>query len=1036
MHRYSYSIILFVLALTAIGAFLVPRLALNFVPQYGGRSLSISYSYADATPIIIEQEVTAPLEGYLARVRGIDEMTSVVSQGSGYTRITVEEEADVDLVRYEVSQLIRQLYGSLPDEVSYPMITVNDPDQKTITKTLMSYTLSAALERSVIGDYARDYIVPRLSTIEGVHEVSLSGVEDTEYWISYDYDRLASLGLSVTQLHEVIRRSQEHVSLSYARINDQTYQYLSMPPSDISTVMDMPVCAQDSSAHCFLMRDLVTLDRREAEPRRYYRINGENSIVISFESESDANQLATAELISGRVGELTPDLPPQYSLIKSYDSTEYIADELLKIKDRTLWSLGVLLLLVLISYRRVSSVSILMISLLANLAISAIAYYLLEVQLDLYALAGITVSFGIILDNSIVAAHHYRRHRDIRFSPALISSCATTLVALMVIFYLPERLQWELGGFAKVLTINLLVSLFIAIVFVPALLSRWSGGDDVSSVGVSYARRRRAARGINVYRRLVQLLQRRRRWVLLMTILLFGLPVYWMPRQVDGWTYYNKFIGSDTYHDEVRPWVNRLLGGSLRLFSQYVYEGSSYRSPEETILYVNARMPQGHTIDQMNELIQNIEYYLQQYDQKIKTFVTRVSSGQSAQIKISFPPNGDGSFPYVLKNRLQAAAIDLGGVTWSIYGVGRGFSNSGGGSPPRFRVMLKGYNKDELAEWSDQLAVILLEHPRVQEVDRSANIDWWEKDRDEYLIQTEPIAMARHDISPSALQTALQVYSSDATLVARTEDNKAIRTYDPTGSRDLWHLQNEQITTAEKQILFADVGTISKQKAPNSIHKENQQYLNMIEYEYTGSARFGQRYLDECLDRFSLMLPMGYTVEQHTRGWGRDQAKQYGMLGLIIIAIFFIVAIHFESLRMALMIVLLIPTSFIGVFLTFYWFDFPFDQGGYTSFLLVSGLVVNGLILLLSDYQHYRRQYPHRDRVSLYVRAMRHKITPIALSIISTALGLLPFTLHGSQEVFWFSLAVGAIGGLLFSMVMIVILPATYLRLISKNEVV
>jgi len=117
---------------------------------------------------------------------------------------------------------------------------------------------------------------------------------------------------------------------------------------------------------------------------------------------------------------------------------------------------------------------------------------------------------------------------------------------------------------------------------------------------------------------------------------------------------------------------------------------------------------------------------------------------------------------------------------------------------------------------------------------------------------------------------------------------------------------------------------------------------------------------------------------------------------------------------------MLISISFIGIFLTFYNFDSPFDQGGYTSFILLSGLVVNGLILIINDFNYYQKKHPNRSFLEKYVKAFQQKLTPILLTIISTILGLIPFLMRGSSEVFWFSLAVDTIGGLLFSIIVLV----------------
>jgi multidrug efflux pump subunit AcrB len=175
-----------------------------------------------------------------------------------------------------------------------------------------------------------------------------------------------------------------------------------------------------------------------------------------------------------------------------------------------------------------------------------------------------------------------------------------------------------------------------------------------------------------------------------------------------------------------------------------------------------------------------------------------------------------------------------------------------------------------------------------------------------------------------------------------------------------------------------------------------------------------------------LSVPLGYTFERMNYRRQSEQQQLNGLLLLVMVLIFFICAVHFESLRQAFTIVLLIPISFIGIFLTFYLFDFYFDQGGYTAFIMVSGLAVNSLILILSDYQRFRRRQAGRNALDLYVKAYQHKITPIVLSVLSTALGLIPFMTAGDGEVFWFALAVGTVGGLVFSLLVITLITPVF----------
>lgn len=109
----------------------------------------------------------------------------------------------------------------------------------------------------------------------------------------------------------------------------------------------------------------------------------------------------------------------------------------------------------------------------------------------------------------------------------------------------------------------------------------------------------------------------------------FGLPVFLLPDKLEGggkWeAAYNKVFGSDTYKESVKPIVDKALGGSLRLFIQKVYEGSYFTRNEEVVLYANANLPNGSTLEQMNTLMKRMETYLSRF-KEIRQFHTSIYS--------------------------------------------------------------------------------------------------------------------------------------------------------------------------------------------------------------------------------------------------------------------------------------------------------------------------------------------------------------------------------------------------------------------------
>src|SRR5690606_22535710 len=99
--------------------------------------------------------------------------------------------------------------------------------------------------------------------------------------------------------------------------------------------------------------------------------------------------------------------------------------------------------------------------------------------------------------------------------------------------------------------------------------------------------------------------------------------------------WYNKTVGSTRYQEEIRPYVDRALGGSLRMFVRGVFEKSSYREPEKTRLHVSVRLPFGNTLDQMDFIVRQFETYLKDVAW-IDQLGSSVQSGQHASFAITF----------------------------------------------------------------------------------------------------------------------------------------------------------------------------------------------------------------------------------------------------------------------------------------------------------------------------------------------------------------------------------------------------------------
>ena len=482
---------------------------------------------------------------------------------------------------------------------------------------------------------------------------------------------------------------------------------------------------------------------------------------------------------------------------------------------------------------------------------------------------------------------------------------------------------------------------------------------------------------------------------------------------------------NETYKEKVKPIIDKALGGTLRLFVQKVYEGSYFTRNEETVLSVSASLPNGTTLAQMNNLMSRMEAYLSTF-KEIRQFQTSVYSARQGGISIYFTKESERSgFPYTLKSKIISKALELGGGSWNVWGLqDQGFSNDVREGAGSFRIEMYGYNYDELYDWAEQLKARLLTYRRIKEVLINSEFSWWKDDYQEFYFNLNKERMAQEGINAQHLFSAIQpIFGKNMQVgsVVTESGTESIRLSSrQSHDYDVWAMQFFPYgVDGGKHYKLSELATVEKGQMPQQIAKENQQYRLCLQYEYIGSYEQGNKIQKRDLEEFNKLLPMGYTAESDSQSWswGKKDNKQYLLLLVVIAIIFFTTSILFNSLKQPLAIIFVIPVSYIGVFLTFYWFRLNFDQGGFASFVLLCGITVNASIYILNEYNSIRSRFPRLSMLRAYTKAWNAKILPIFLTVVSTILGFIPFMVGTDKEAFWFPLAAGTIGGLVMSII-------------------
>ena len=1063
----SFTIIVTFLCVALAGIAFIPLLPIKLSPSRTLPQLTISYNMPGNSARVIEMEVTSRLEAMLARIKGIKEINSTSGNGWGYVTLELDKHTNIDAARFEASTIIRQTWPSLPDGLSYPVLEMSRPDDKEV-RPFMSYTLNAAATPIFIQRFAEDQIKPRLSGIPGIYRIDVSGATPMEWRLEYDSRQLATLGISIPDIQKAISQYYQKEFLGTGNVETQlatsckegqSSQWIRLalvPENETDGFNPSLITVLNKDGKLIRLDQLLKVTRQEEAPQSYYRINGLNSIYLSIRAEETANQLELAKRVRAEMEHIRTLLPPGYEIHTSYDATEFIQDELNKIYVRTGLTVLILLMFVLLITREIKYLLLIIISLSINLSIAVILYYLSGLEMQLYSLAGVTISLSLVIDNTIVMTEHIRNRHNRKAILSILAATLTTIGALVIIFFLDEKIRLNLQDFAAVVIINLGVSLLIALFLVPALIDKmnleWkkSGKKNISGEETEYTWKSRIRKRTNrilkrfpvyynrYYQCQIDFLCGWKKLACFILLLAFGIPVFLLPEKIEYDTKdkkkvytatdtllidtYNKFASNETYKEKIKPIVDKALGGTLRLFVQKVYEGSYFTRNEETILSVSASLPNGTTLPQMNTLMSRMEAYLSTF-KEIRQFQTNVYSARQAGIRIYFTKESERSgFPYTLESKIISKALELGGGSWQVYGLqDQGFSNDVHEGAGSFRIVMYGYNYDELYEWAEQLKAKLLTHRRIKEVLINSEFSWWKDDYQEFYFNLNKARLTQEDIQPIDLFASINpVFGKDiytGTIVVNEETEKLKLSSRQSQEYDVWSMQYVPQTIDGKPYKLAELASVEKGQMPQKVCKVNQQYRLCLQYEYIGASNQGNKIQERDLKEINAILPMGYTAKSESAYWYWDKKdnKQYLLLLLIIVIIFFTTSILFNSLKQPLAVIFVIPISYIGVFLTFYWFKLNFDQGGFASFVLLCGITVNASIYILNEYNQIRQRKPLMSPYKAYLKAWNAKITPIFLTVVSTILGFIPFMLGPDKEAFWFPLAAGTIGGLAMS---------------------
>ena len=1033
----SFSVILIMIVLMIVGGAMLPLLNIQYSPSSRNDYLTVSYTYTGASARVVEAEVTSKIEGVLNSLNSVVSVSALSQKGEGSVTLEFKKGTKMDAARFEVATLIRQIYDKLPEGVSYPVFNMSTSGGNE--EVILSFTLNADLPPDRIVSYAEENLVTPLSRIDGVESVRTSGATPFQWVITFDPDALRAAGLTTNDLSLAFSNFFSDNIVGTAVVDDEmiTVRLLNGGGNELG---DIPV--KNVDGRIFFMRDFATITYEEALPTSYFRINGLNTINLSIYATEGINSIKVSEQVKETLDELKRFFPENFSINLTYDVSEVLSAEINKIFLRSILSLVILLLFVLVVSRSFRYLFVIFLTIVVNLLTAVIFYYIGNVDIQLYSMAGITISLGIIIDTAIVMVDHYSYYHNRNVVTSIIGALLTTIAALMIVFFLPDQQKQNLVDFVWVIIINLSLSMLIALAFVPALLDKMPlSGHGVANPKFRF--RRRVVRYSNFYKRFI-LWGRRHRWAFIVVLVLgFGIPIHLLPTEIERENLkvetglaglYNRTIGGSWYQDNKKIF-ERTLGGTFRLFATGLNSSSYYRAAEpQIVLTAEAYMPEGCTVQQLNEIMMRMENWLSQFEE-IDMYRTTINSSASGNIRVTFKKEFENSiFPFQLKQQMWNKAVSYGGATWSLRGIDiMTLSNNIYGGYKQYAIRLYGYNYDMLYRYAERLIDSMSLNRRVSAPEITKNPSSDRVSRNEFYIDYDRSKIANTGLDVASYYSFLGEQLFDRTIGSVFDGEEVSRVKLISGQKDefdRWHITNDMIDIDSVKTRLSDVGTIEKRRTGNDIVRNNQEYEIRVAFDFIGPYQLADSVIYKQVDEFNNnVLPIGYRCES-TRGyWTPEEKRQQAILILLVVVIIYMIcAVIFESLSKPFVVIMMIPVGFIGMFLTYSLGEITFDQGGFAAMVMVCGIVVNAGVYIIGEFNTVRQRGQISD-LTAYIKAYNRKIIPTLLTIISTVLGLSPFLFDGKDDVFWYAFATGTMGGMAFSIVSLVLFMPVFMPL-------
>lgn len=990
--------------LFVFGIYALARIPKQEFPEYTIRQGVVVGVYPGATAEEVEEQLAKPLEQFLMTYKEVKRAKTTSTSQNGMCYVMVELNDDVndkDEVWSKVKHGLAAFKMQLPAGVAAVVTNDDFGDTSALLITLESDTRSYRELKGYMDDLS-----DRLRRIESVSNLRPYGVQQEQISVYADPERLAAYGIGEKTLSAALA-AQGLIPLGGSVSNAETETPIHIAPS---LAGEREVAEQivwsDPEGHVLRVKDVARVVREYDDPDSYIRNNGHRCVLLSLEMQAGNNIVEYGrevdEVLHAFIEE---ELPADVSVQRIADQAKVVGDSVHSFLRDLFVAMAIIIVVMMLLFPLRSAI-VAALTIPMSTFISVGMMYLCGIPLNTVTLAALVVVLGMIVDNSIVVIDGYldylgRGHsrwfaavesaREF-FPSLLLATICICMIFYPILFTMTGMMGDFLTWFPWTITINLMVSLLLAVMVIPFL--------EILIIPAVHVRRdgRRS----------------------------FTDRVHDVYRRVLAWTFRH-------------GWLTISLGAasvvvSLLIATQLKFRMVPFADRDQFAVEIYLRPD---TPLERTGAVADSVYRALRADERVKS-VTSFVGCSSPRFQMSYAPQIAGkNYAQFIVNTTSVddteSILDEYADAWAdrFPEAYVKFKQLDYQNVPSLEFRFYGSDIDSLRAAADRLMARMRQMPELQWVHTD-----YEDPRAIAEVRLDPVTASQLGITRTVVAANMALASSDVAVGSVWEGDYrlpvVLKRDARLGERSLSDIGDTYVSSPVPGVSvplrqIADVEPAWSQS--KIVHRNGMRCITV-----TADLKRGANAM-RMTSRISRMLkdeiPLPPGVETELGGAHEFDAETLppiaAGLSISLVIIFFFILVNFRKFGITLVVMASMSLCLFGAMVGLWIADFTIGLTSVLGFITLLGMIVRNVILMYQHAEDKRKVCHWSGKLAAY-DAGKRRMVPIFLTTATTAVGVVPMMLGGST--FWAPVGVTIFAGGIGSLILVVtILPVLYSKI-------